>query len=440
MKKRTVLQSLVCGALLLGGASLCYGVGTAVLSENFESGLNGWVVGDVDPAGSPAFWGVVTAPFGSGDGAAHGGTGMAYCAATGHGDYLGVPTYRESMATYLSKNVSLVGHSSAALSFWYKIPSIGPNATFRVNINDTPVWTTQAAQPTWTQVTLNLNAYKGQAITVTFFFTSDPTLNQTEGVYVDDIQVSGWWNLYWQSASGNVSSWAMDGINGTSQGILNAAPVDPSWKIATTGDLNNDGTIDLIWQNQKDGRLSAWLMDGNGGYTSTALTPAQANPAWKLVAAADFSGDNKTDLLFQHTDGRLSVWLMDGTAQTSAVPLNPGQVSPNWKIASVGEVNHDGQIEIVWQNTDGRLSIWYMDHMDLVSSAILDPAQVDPKWKIVGMADANSDGNLDLIWQHADGTLSYWLMQGVGQNFPRTGSGYLNPVKVDPAWRAVGSN
>jgi hypothetical protein len=61
--------------------------------------------------------------------------------------------------------------------------------------------------------------------------------------------------------------------------------VDISWKIVGINDFNADGKPDLIWQNQANGQLYYWLMDGvtrsgGGGY----LNNGQAvDTNWKIV-------------------------------------------------------------------------------------------------------------------------------------------------------------
>jgi FG-GAP repeat len=51
-----------------------------------------------------------------------------------------------------------------------------------------------------------------------------------------------------------------------------------------------------------------------------------ARPAWHEVAAADFNGDGKADILWQKADGTPAVWLMDGfnVVAGSNVSFDPG--------------------------------------------------------------------------------------------------------------------
>ena len=67
------------------------------------------------------------------------------------------------------------------------------------------------------------------------------------------------------------------------------------------------------------------VMNGTG---VDSFGPALANPgpAWHEIAAADFNGDGKADILWQNDNGTPAVWLMDGTGVTAFGPqmLDPG--------------------------------------------------------------------------------------------------------------------
>jgi hypothetical protein len=102
-------------------------------------------------------------------------------------------------------------------------------------------------------------------------------------------------------------------------------------------DFNADGKPDLIWQNQDNGQLYYWLMDGvtrsgGGGY----LNNGQAvDTNWKIVGIGDFNADGKPDLIWQNqANGQLYYWLMDGVTRSGGGGyLNNGQaVDTNWKI------------------------------------------------------------------------------------------------------------
>jgi hypothetical protein len=57
--------------------------------------------------------------------------------------------------------------------------------------------------------------------------------------------------------------------------------VDPTWILAGTADLNNDGKPDLLWRNPVTGENVVYYMDGitilSGAYLPTI------DPSWTLV-------------------------------------------------------------------------------------------------------------------------------------------------------------
>jgi hypothetical protein len=108
--------------------------------------------------------------------------------------------------------------------------------------------------------------------------------------------------------------------------------VEPDWEIVGAGDVDRDGQTDLIWQNQATGRLSAWLMNGTSLRTPVALNPAVVSPGWKIRAVTDLNGDARPDLIWRdETNGYVSAWLMNGINQASAVAL-PRVTDQDWKI------------------------------------------------------------------------------------------------------------
>ena len=250
-------------------------------------------------------------------------------------------------------------------------------------------------------------------------------------------------DLIWQHATqGYVAAWLLNGTTLGDSVLTNPSVVnDTNWKIVATPRLNADFNTDLVWQDDREGWLGAWLMNGRELLESVSLTPSRvADTNWKIVGSADLNRDGKMDLIWRHlTEGWLAAWLMDGTTMVDSVLLSPDRLTDqNWKIVGFGDFNRDGHADILWWNSaEGWLVAWDMVGTRMVGSVSLVPERVaDVDWVPVSVADANEDGSPDIIWQHRkQGWLAVWLMNG------RTllTSTSLTPDRVaDVNWRIVG--
>ena len=254
---------------------------------------------------------------------------------------------------------------------------------------------------------------------------------------------SGTTPLLWQHADGRLALWYMSQTNLVEGRPLGPGALsDPRWRVAAAGDFDRDGSMDVVFQHQADGRLALWLMNGSFLMSGEALSPPQVTDLnWKLRAAADMDRDGWLDLIWQYeTTGSIVVWLMNGARLRESRQTTPGVVSDtNWRIIGAGDMNGDGHADLLWQHqTTGQISAWFMNGTVLGSGVLMSPGQVaDTNWKIRAVVDINNDRRLDLVWQNrATGLLSIWLMNGI----VRIGDGLrLNPASVsDTNWQIVG--
>lgn len=205
---------------------------------------------------------------------------------------------------------------------------------------------------------------------------------------------------------------------------------------AVNGDFDGDGQSDVLFQDS-DGFLASWLMNGSNLAAAGFLLPSNVgDSAYSAAVTGDFNDDGFEDIVFQHTDGTLAVWFLNGTAQVNASLLNPSNPGDNnWRAVTSGDINKDGKPDVIFQHTDGSLGVWFMSGVDRVSSVAMNPSSAGSGWRAVATGDFNSDGALDLIFQHADGNIAVWLLDGT--RLVRTI--LLNPANPGTGWRLVGT-
>ena len=96
-----------------------------------------------------------------------------------------------------------------------------------------------------------------------------------------------------------------------------------------TGDMDGNGTADLVWRNTGSGVVAIWLMDGNG--IKAAGFSGKVPFDWKIEQVGDVSGDGKTDIIWHNKiNGSVAVWLMNGMTISSMG--FPGATPTDWEI------------------------------------------------------------------------------------------------------------
>ena len=233
--------------------------------------------------------------------------------------------------------------------------------------------------------------------------------------------------LWRNTSSGAVEIWKMNGALAPS--FLSAGSAATTWKIAGTGDFDDDGIADILWRNS-NGQVVVWLM--NGAQKKTSNVVGSAGSDWTIAGTGDFDGDNKTDILWHQTStGNVIIWKMNGVGAPKY--LNAGSATTDWQIAGVGDFDGDGMADILWRNkNNGQVAIWLMNGAQKKMSAAVGSATSD--WKIVGVGDFDGDGKSDILWhQTSSGKVSIWKMNGVAA--PK----FLNAGSATTDWQIAGT-
>jgi hypothetical protein len=257
-------------------------------------------------------------------------------------------------------------------------------------------------------------------------------------IVVIDFNGDGSSDLLWQhQTSGNLANWRMAAENMTRGVPLQPGSVaDRGWNIVSTMDMNRDGHQDLLWRHDT-GYVAIWYMREEALLSAELVTPNPISDLnWKIVTAGDLNGDGSADIIWQHTDGRVGVWYFNGPRYLLAENfINLGD--PNWRVVGSGDMNGDGRMDLIWQHNLTRfLGVWFMRGTVLLDGVLVSEPPPDASWRVAATVDLDRDGCPDVVWQNGTtGELAVWLMNGASFSQSRM----LNPWRVvDTNWKIVG--
>jgi hypothetical protein len=177
----------------------------------------------------------------------------------------------------------------------------------------------------------------------------------------------------------------------------------------TSGDLNNDGKIDLIISNNST-NIGVLINNSNSGtpsfLTNQSITMTNSSVIVKL---ADIDCDGKLDLLASPRGGAISCYRntssLPGTSISFAASVAVGMNSMD---ISIGDLNLDGKVDVISSLPGGNIGICQNSNstsgtISLATSFNLTSQETYS----VGIVDINNDGKLDIV---GGGT---WTTSGV---------------------------
>ena len=235
-------------------------------------------------------------------------------------------------------------------------------------------------------------------------------LAEIVGNPVGDLDGDGTSDLVWRHATGGeLWVWRMSGGAPANQTYVGTV-ADTGWQVEGLGDQTGDGRADLLWRHQTSGGLFLWTMNG------TTITAQQylgaVAPDYAIVGTADYTGDGKTDILWRHqASGELWLWQMNGAALVA--PMLVATIAPAYAVAASGDVDGDGKADILWRHaTNGDVWLWLMNGPVPTSQVYLGTV-TDLGYEVAGLADHDRNGRADVLWRHAtSGDVWLWQMQG----------------------------
>ncbi len=224
----------------------------------------------------------------------------------------------------------------------------------------------------------------------------------------------GWWDVFWRRADGTNAIWQFTGPGPADFAAAFPPGVPANWQARGVGDVNGDGTPDVVWFQPSIGLVAIWLMGSNGAVTAATYPAAVgAGSPWTIAAVGDVDGDGRADIVWRHgITGEVLVWNMS-TSGTIGRTTSLGTVPLAYEIRGVGDFNGDGTGDLLWIHPADGVVVVYLMHADGTFAAAF-PGAVGPgNWRPHRIGDFDGDGNADVFWRNeANGMTAAWYMHG----------------------------
>ena len=226
-----------------------------------------------------------------------------------------------------------------------------------------------------------------------------------------DFDGDGHADLVWRHyGTGLVLVWHMEGTRRIGSFTVDEPAGDRAWRLAAVADFNGDGRPDLLWQHASTGSVRLWELDG-AVVARSVVIGAEQDRDWQVAGGVDVDGDGRFDILWRHAHtGALRAWLMDDTAPTATLAI-PSYRGAEWLLCGIGDFRGVGARELVWRHSHtGAIEIEALG-TDNGADVLTLPMEPDLSWQIAGTQAFTGSGRSDLFWRHSGtGSHRIWLL------------------------------
>ena len=233
-------------------------------------------------------------------------------------------------------------------------------------------------------------------------------------------------SILWRDPSGSLKSWQLDSSSIVASSTFDATtsrPVPASLEIVSTGDFDGDGTSDILWRDTATSTMRVWLMESGtkvkeGGdllIQDGTGQPQSRQSQWIIGATGDVDGDGSADIVWRNTtSGEVVLWFMNGSTVSKETDLlAPGvSVGADWKIVGFSNADNQRGSDLLWRNSNSNsLAIWTLSRNGLEAGTRVLNEIVPQEWQIIAYKDFNRDGIADFLWQNKSSSqVSVWKM------------------------------
>lgn len=266
--------------------------------------------------------------------------------------------------------------------------------------------------------------------------------------------------IVFRHESGQLHFWTLvQGARYAGVDLAGASRVPAGVHKTIIGDMNGDGEDDIIfWANS--GQISFKPVQ-SGSASSQPINiggPLPVAGPWELLGAGDINGDGTDDLIFRRRqDQRIHYWRIRNGLREDGIDVGGSGYTPE-SFFGAGDLNGDGTDDLVWlarvanpsssgglpqmrelvrfwpMRNGGRLGTVELGERPIERERTGSSVKVRHSW-IAGVGDIDGVGADDILWRRADGQLHYWSIRdgAVAANRAISRSGLLGPE-----WTVVG--
>jgi hypothetical protein len=229
------------------------------------------------------------------------------------------------------------------------------------------------------------------------------------------------WHAETGSDAGAVAVWTMSGTTLVSDTISNGT-IGAEWNPVAIGDFYGTGRSAILWESNT-GALADWSMDGS---TATTQSPAgQIGTEWRVAGVGHFNGigngDPTGDIVWVDNNNDVQIWQMTN-GQIGQVVTPDAQAGADWTLQGVGDYTQSGASELWWLNSNGQSTIWQLNGAQVTQISTVSPP-----------AGLTGDGLSDLLMtstatgvlvldELSGGQMTYQQIGGLGPEWQFEGS------------------
>jgi predicted nucleotidyltransferase len=173
----------------------------------------------------------------------------------------------------------------------------------------------------------------------------------------------------------------------------------------TLGDLDGDGTLDIVAGNQLDNRI--WLNNGSGSFPVSRLLPGTAITESVVLGKLDIDVSN--DIVTGNSGDVNQVLSNDGSGFFSNLLPQDFNVTSDTRSVVLGDVNSDGDPDIVVGNFIQANQVFFNDGFGFFANSGQNLGNFNTV--SVALGDVDGDGDLDIVTGNENQLNRVWQNQ-----------------------------